>query len=956
MSVLPPPSRADAHQAEVGSAIVALPPDVIAQIKSSATITTLTSTILGLVRNSLDAQATSITVHVDFQRGGCIVEDDGLGISPSEFGEHGGLGKAYPRLVPAPASYRLDCRNHGTKVSVRDLFGNMPVRVKQRHLVSEDKSEQDRLWLSLTQSIVSLVIASERAAALKLHNSGTTKSLTLFAPRVRNSLELGPGLPDKLQKALSTLQQAGMISPGNMSAWIPASASSRTITIKGGICLEPAPSKSTQFLSLGTNPLPRSRHNELYDHINRLFSRSRFGIAEDEPLSEQEKSRRQRDGRYKQDGLTTKQLLAEKGVDRWPMFVLTISFKDNVLRHGHHTLDSDNKLAAVVAVLDALVNGWLVSNHFRPHKQKAIEKDSLFQVSDQSTARGLLAQDTHPTERDRALAHREQRPTLQQRLTSQARPYTGVSSMNELSRIKSANRSLLEKGRPYTPGTKRSQTAPDIVPSSKRRTPGHSTERVKPSSDKLAYVCELSRNDLQLIAAAKERPSLHANQENYEEPLEMMQDEVINWTDPITNQNHRINSRTGAIIAPRPRKDLSHSRGSCLADRENQSLYARPLRMSARAETTKNPGEEEWLGSVLKNWQNPVFRCAEQRIQQASLHVSGQEAGAVMDRRFNFTTRAEMDQAFKEVSHLNASQITKEALANAKVISQVDKKFILVTLTAGGEIKTSSQSALRTMLVVVDQHAADERVKVEQLLQELSRPPSKTGTTYKNSLGHTPGIRTWLLAKPPTFRISAKEIEHFETHATRFAEWGILYDLPQSTKEIREDKESDIIVRCLPPVIAERCRLDPKLLINLLRGELWKLVDYSSSSSSVYTIPTTSSTIVEGHGERSEHDWLMSMGSLPQGILDMVNSRACRSAIMFNDALSKSDCENLIRELAKCTFPFMCAHGRPSMVPLLDLGSVRNGDGVVLGSGKVGEKRKSGFAGAFGRWKRGQEA
>lgn len=79
------------------SAIIALPIDVVAQIKSSATITSLTFAILGLVQNSLDAQATRINIDVDFKRGGCVVEDDGLGILPTEFGENGGLGKLYRR-------------------------------------------------------------------------------------------------------------------------------------------------------------------------------------------------------------------------------------------------------------------------------------------------------------------------------------------------------------------------------------------------------------------------------------------------------------------------------------------------------------------------------------------------------------------------------------------------------------------------------------------------------------------------------------------------------------------------------------------------------------------------------------------------------------------------------------------------------------------------------------------
>lgn len=84
-----------------------LPTDVIAQIKSSITITNLNSVVCELFKNSLDAGATKVDVVVDYSRGSCIVEDDGLGILPSEFGENGGLGKLYRECFHACAAMRL---------------------------------------------------------------------------------------------------------------------------------------------------------------------------------------------------------------------------------------------------------------------------------------------------------------------------------------------------------------------------------------------------------------------------------------------------------------------------------------------------------------------------------------------------------------------------------------------------------------------------------------------------------------------------------------------------------------------------------------------------------------------------------------------------------------------------------------------------------------------------------
>jgi len=75
--------------------ILPLPEHVVAQIKSSTAIVSLTDVLLELLRNSLDAKAIKIDATVDFARGGCTVEDDGLGIAPLEFREDGGLGKLY---------------------------------------------------------------------------------------------------------------------------------------------------------------------------------------------------------------------------------------------------------------------------------------------------------------------------------------------------------------------------------------------------------------------------------------------------------------------------------------------------------------------------------------------------------------------------------------------------------------------------------------------------------------------------------------------------------------------------------------------------------------------------------------------------------------------------------------------------------------------------------------------
>ena len=43
---------------------------------------------------------------------------------------------------------------------------------------------------------------------------------------------------------------------------------------------------------------------------------------------------------------------------------------------------------------------------------------------------------------------------------------------------------------------------------------------------------------------------------------------------------------------------------------------------------------------------------------------------------------------------------------------------------------------------------------------------------------------------------------------------------------------------------------------------------------------------------------------------------------MFGDPLAPSQCASLVRMLSRCRLPFQCAHGRPAVFPLVDLGLV----------------------------------
>lgn len=74
---------------------------------------------------------------------------------------------------------------------------------------------------------------------------------------------------------------------------------------------------------------------------------------------------------------------------------------------------------------------------------------------------------------------------------------------------------------------------------------------------------------------------------------------------------------------------------------------------------------------------------------------------------------------------------------------------------------------------------------------------------------------------------------------------------------------------------------------------------------------------------------------------------------MFNDPLTPAQSSELLDRLVRCAFPFQCAHGRPSMVPVVDLGDgmVQLGSGTQYGWIDWIENDTKSFGRAFREWK-----
>ncbi|KAF2742013.1 hypothetical protein M011DRAFT_472593 [Sporormia fimetaria CBS 119925] len=964
--------------------IALLPADVASQLKSSATISSLSHVVLELLKNALDAGSTKVEGTVDFQRGDCTLEDDGLGITPSEFEDGGGLGRLYhtskyyseepclgrhgtfvaslaavslltissrrdgyrstnsivfhrskpiERRLPALKRDEINGK-HGTRVVVRNLFGHLPVRVKHRATLSSHSAELDRLWDCLKREVVALLLAWQHPVHVRLRDAGYQSVINLSTTDLlKDACERTPA---KLQQMLSILTQADYLSVSDWPSWVPVSASTPTIAVQGAISLEPAPTTQTQFISLSHHPLSADGHNEFYGAVNRLFALSAFGFVEDEEEpDEKEKLRRAQDKRYKTEGHTHRQLRGRKGVDRHPMFHIRISLKNkgSVLPQLR-ALEGESNLQAVVDVLQAMVMQWLSVHHFRPRKLRTL-RDTV--VMSPITANRPEARQRVEGNEDTALlpmssnaAKRKNKAPSHHDLVT--RKHTQGSPFREWTRMKTSR----AVDAPQATATKRSRPPSDDRTCSDRQSTISNTFSGSPAnSDALQALPGIAELPGSLVESAAGMGSAGGE---VDDSVDASTDATVDWTNPITQQTYSLNARTGCVLpkAERPRSALSGLDGSASAPQ------AKGLRLTKRARVNGD-GENAWLNNLLGEWDNPIFKPVEQSIPQV---VTEPPESNPSGSRYDHSScqASHFHNNFDGASVPATTKLSRESLKDAIVLAQLDKKFILVKTTSG-----CGESGTQEILLLIDQHAADERVQVEALLARLCAPLPEGSIRCRSQLGHSPSVAFVALEKPVLFAVSKRERDLFVAHAARFAAWGILLDVCVAQEAVaaprsRTSGELTVTVKTLPPAISERCKADSKLLISFLRKAVWEYADRRHATTATDGIPS-------GDTAGDTPRWITRLASCPQGLVDLVNSRACRSAIMFNDGLSMEQCRDLVDKLSVCALPFMCAHGRPSMVPLVTVGDLVFSGGStpdVYGDDKGTEE---GFISAWRKWK-----
>lgn len=224
----------------------------------------------------------------------------------------------------------------------------------------------------------------------------------------------------------------------------------------------------------------------------------------------------------------------------------------------------------------------------------------------------------------------------------------------------------------------------------------------------------------------------------------------------------------------------------------------------------------------------------------------------------------------QQVQEVNISRDSLESCC--EVVSQVDTKFILVKMNKP-----------RSRLFIIDQHACDERIKVERYLKEFIEAAQDPFHDLSIKLGENQF----------DLKFNNLETELLHQYKAQLNTWGIRYVL---------NSENVATITHLPDLLIPKLDSDLAFLKKCLAQHLYDLHNKSKLKS-------------------LSKDWWSSLQAVPTILIDLINSKACRSAIMFGKKLTVNECEQMIKELSKCKSPFQCAHGRPSIVPICELSS-----------------------------------
>lgn len=232
-------------------------------------------------------------------------------------------------------------------------------------------------------------------------------------------------------------------------------------------------------------------------------------------------------------------------------------------------------------------------------------------------------------------------------------------------------------------------------------------------------------------------------------------------------------------------------------------------------------------------------------IDRSYLKTTSTQSKIALDLAFKNDTAA-----WPPKSHLfEASyKLSKQDLQDATILDQVDKKFIALQLNGPNKI-----------LIMIDQHAADERIKLEEMIS--------TGIQSTTILEPSIAIETDSSTEYQTLKNDDRVLKCLK-------KWGIQIQLGindsttttrvtalsqsryfDTSEESPHFQKSKIFVTHIPQLITERCMADHSLLKSIILDHMYWVMEQTDE----FAITNT----------------------CPRGILEILKSRACRGINFF---------------------------------------------------------------------------
>lgn len=157
-------------------------------------------------------------------------------------------------------------------------------------------------------------------------------------------------------------------------------------------------------------------------------------------------------------------------------------------------------------------------------------------------------------------------------------------------------------------------------------------------------------------------------------------------------------------------------------------------------------------------------------------------------------------------------------------------------------------------LLIIDQHAAHEKVLYEHFVQKMK---NKTGMSQQ-------------LLAPIVITLSARENDTLKNYSEEFEKLGFVWE---------DFGDMEILITCVP---ADFLNLDAKDIF----------------------IDVLDTLMTEQRGKK------------PELILDHLATISCKAAIKGNNEISMREAETLIREMLALEEPYHCPHGRPTTIAM----------------------------------------